>query len=435
MVELSAGHVTSAAVCTSLDQVRATAGDTLLVQDLPLLTSFTLPKPPVAFVCRRIGPTSHLAVAARSRGLFCAAAPESRLDGDTWKLPHVELPPGTRLSLSGTGLGDGRAVIPVRRAGERRVTPGLCATAGLELFCNADCAADVVRGLHNGAHGVGSVRLEHIILASAQQASFVDMVLSGVLDSPVDPLASARLVAHCAERLAEILSCCLAGGVAATIRLLDINPVEWLTSAQVYEIAVHRPAFLAARGIALARFLPDLYFETLTAAVCRAVAISGLPPQQLTVIVPFVTAVEEIVPVRAALRRQARAAALSGPPGLGVMIETPEAVHVADALAAAADCFILGTNDLSALVERRGRDVLMDTLDVGLTLTDEVVTLLERAVRRGRASNARLTVGICGEAARQSANFATLGRIGVDFVSPAAGAIAADQGDDRHASA
>jgi pyruvate,orthophosphate dikinase len=112
------------------------------------------------------------------------------------------------------------------------------------------------------------------------------------------------------------------------------------------------------------------------------------------------------------------------------MIETPRAALVAGALAAAADFFSFGTNDLTQLTFGFSRDdveqrLMPAYLDQGLlpanpfeTLDVEGVGALVRsATAAGRQARPGLKVGVCGEHGGDPASVAAFVAAGLDYVS------------------
>jgi pyruvate,orthophosphate dikinase len=112
------------------------------------------------------------------------------------------------------------------------------------------------------------------------------------------------------------------------------------------------------------------------------------------------------------------------------MIETPRAALRAAEMAAAADFFSFGTNDLTQLTFGFSRDDVesrlmpaylaqgllrrnpFDSVDV-----DGVGELVRLGVERGRATTPDLKLGVCGEHAGDPDSIAVFARAGVDYVS------------------
>jgi pyruvate, orthophosphate dikinase len=115
---------------------------------------------------------------------------------------------------------------------------------------------------------------------------------------------------------------------------------------------------------------------------------------------------------------------------IGTMVETPRAAVRADEIAEVADFFSFGTNDLTQMTFGFSRDDVearvipaylsdgllrrnpFETVDVG-----GVGDLVDIAVSRGRSTNRRLKLGVCGEHGGDPASIAFFQRSGLDYVS------------------
>jgi pyruvate,orthophosphate dikinase len=112
------------------------------------------------------------------------------------------------------------------------------------------------------------------------------------------------------------------------------------------------------------------------------------------------------------------------------MVETPRAAIDAAALAAEAEFFSFGTNDLTQMTFGFSRDdvegrIMAPYLELGLlpanpfqTLDQEGVGQLVRwAVERGRAARPGIKLGICGEHGGDPASVHFCAEVGLDYVS------------------
>jgi pyruvate,orthophosphate dikinase len=112
------------------------------------------------------------------------------------------------------------------------------------------------------------------------------------------------------------------------------------------------------------------------------------------------------------------------------MIELPRAALRAGELAAYADFFSFGTNDLTQTALGFSRDdaqgrFLKHYLEHGILRADPFATLdvdgvgelIRLAVERGRAANPGLEIGICGEHGGDPVSIAFCDEVGVDYVS------------------
>ena len=193
------------------------------------------------------------------------------------------------------------------------------------------------------------------------------------------------------------------GGDPVTIRVLDWGgekEIEALTNAGVVPEIVDANPALGLRGIRLLLRQTAL-FETQLAAILRAAAYGPV-----RVLLPMVTNVAE---VRAAkviyqgvadrLRAEGRKLPAALPP-LGIMVETPGAALCANTLAAEAEFFAIGTNDLCmyALAVDRGETDVAELYD---PLHPAMLRLIQLTAE-GAASQ-RIPVSVCGEMAANPA--------------------------------
>jgi pyruvate,orthophosphate dikinase len=114
---------------------------------------------------------------------------------------------------------------------------------------------------------------------------------------------------------------------------------------------------------------------------------------------------------------------------IGTMIEIPRAALTADKIAAVADFFSFGTNDLTQMTFGYSRD------DAGVFLPEYISKqvlekdpfqvldqegvgqLVELGVKRGRASKPDLKIGICGEHGGEPSSVEFCYKVGMNYVS------------------
>ena len=212
-------------------------------------------------------------------------------------------------------------------------------------------------------------------------------------------------------------------GDPVTIRVLDWGgekEVEALTNAGLVPEVVDANPALGLRGIRLLLRQPAL-FEAQLAAILRAAAHGPV-----RILLPMVTTVAEVRAARVVLLRVAdrlRAARVRLPkalPPLGIMVETPGAALCAPALAAEAEFFAIGTNDLcmyTLAVDRGETDVaeLYDPLNPAMLRLIGMVA--EGAATRG------IPVSVCGEMAANPALTPLLIGLGLRSFSTNASAV------------
>jgi pyruvate,orthophosphate dikinase len=114
---------------------------------------------------------------------------------------------------------------------------------------------------------------------------------------------------------------------------------------------------------------------------------------------------------------------------VGTMIELPRAALVANRVAEHAHFFSFGTNDLTQTTLGMSRDDSARFLPgyiVYKVLPDDpfqvidrkgVGQLIELGIERGRKSNPRLKVGVCGEHGGEARSIAFFHSLGIDYVS------------------
>ncbi len=151
------------------------------------------------------------------------------------------------------------------------------------------------------------------------------------------------------------------------------------------------------------------------------------------IMIPLVGHVNELARTRELLEAEAKVVAADAGSALdykfGTMIEVPRGALTADEIAAYADFFSFGTNDLTQMTFGYSRDdaeggfLLKYVEDKILpynpfqTLDDAVAGLMKIAVDKGRSANPKLEVGICGEHGGDPASIFKCDAIGLDYVS------------------
>lgn len=273
----------------------------------------------------------------------------------------------------------------------------------IRIDANVDLPDDLPVALRNGAEGVGLFRSE-VLLGSdcadtaTEEGQFTvyRRILEGMAPRPV------------------------------TIRTFDLDESRFHArrtgSGDGWSItdAERRRSPLGLRGIRLSLAVPDLFRRQLR-AMLRA-SVYG----HLRVLLPFVSAVEEVRAARAMIADVARTLDLEGlttpPVQVGVMIEVPSAALAADLLAREADFLAIGTNDLiqyALAVDRTDERVsaLYQPLHPGLLR-------LLRSVRRA-AARQDVCLSVCGEMASDPALLAVLIGLGLTEFSMTPAAIPA----------
>ncbi|MBE2198979.1 MAG: phosphoenolpyruvate--protein phosphotransferase [Anaerolinea sp.] len=182
--------------------------------------------------------------------------------------------------------------------------------------------------------------------------------------------------------------------------------------------------FLGWRGIRFCLDHPEIFKPQLRAILRASVDAAGTPAN-VKMMFPMIGSVAELRAAKAALANvqaelQAEGKLFDPQMEVGVMIEVPSAVTVADQLAAEADFFSIGTNDLTqyAMAADRGNARVADLADA---LQPAVLRLIQQTVTAGHAAG--IWVGICGELAGNATAVPVLIGLGLDELSMSAPAV------------
>jgi pyruvate,orthophosphate dikinase len=228
-------------------------------------------------------------------------------------------------------------------------------------------------------------------------------------------------------------------GLPVTIRLLDWPLHEFLPSLEEAEDDAMRERIrslqeanpmLGWRACRLGLFFPEIYEMQVRAIVRAALAV-----RERTGTAPLVEIMHPLVGFGGELSRlrelTIRIAEEEGDLDylVGTMIELPRACVRADEIAAHADFFSFGTNDLTQTALGISRDdggrFLSHYLELGLLEHDPFETidqdgvgeLMRMAVERGRGVREDLKLGICGEHGGEPKSVAFCHSLGLDYVS------------------
>jgi pyruvate,orthophosphate dikinase len=171
-----------------------------------------------------------------------------------------------------------------------------------------------------------------------------------------------------------------------------------------------------------------LYYRAIAEAAATVRATGGHPHPQI--MVPLVSAVQELEVVRAELEQVISTVPDAGPIPIGTMIEVPRAALTAGQIAPYADFFSFGTNDLTQMGWGFSRDDVESAffsryLDLGIfgvspfesIDTTGVGRLIDIAVAEGRTSRPELSIGVCGEHGGDPDSIHFFHQAGLNYVS------------------
>ena len=94
---------------------------------------------------------------------------------------------------------------------------------------------------------------------------------------------------------------------------------------------------------------------------------------------------------------------------VGTMIEIPRAALTADQIAEVAEFFSFGTNDLTQGILKTDPFAVLDQEGVG--------QLVQMGAQKGRSTNSKLKLGICGEHGGEPSSVIFCDKVGMDYVS------------------
>jgi pyruvate,orthophosphate dikinase len=388
------------------------------------------------------GIASHAAVVARGWGIpaVCGAEGIAFRDGAMF-VGEVVVHEGDLLSLDG---GTGDVMLGALEIGGEPAPPELdtllvwadeIRAGHVAVLANADTGDDAARAREFGAEGVGLCRTEHQFLGDKLRIvqRFVLARTPAEEDAALSDLAEAQR-----DELVAVLTAM--DGLPVTVRLLDPPLHEFLPAPDDPTAAPELLAastswreqnpMLGARGVRLGILKPALYRAQIRAvadAVRVRVAAGGHP--RADIMVPLVSDAAELALVRRWMAEELHVDGVATIE-LGAMIETPRAALLAADLAAYADFFSIGTNDLTQLVYGFSRDDVERRL-LGLYESHGIVdvspfesldasgvgALVRTAVTGGRSRRPGLRIAVCGEHGGDPASIALLVAAGVDAVS------------------
>ena len=405
----------------------------------------------------RGGMTSHAAVVARGMGKPCVSGAGSlRVDyrAQTMSAGGTTLKKGDSLTIDGSTGQVLLGKVPMREpelAGEFGILMKWADTARkLKVRANADTPADARAAIRFGAEGIGLCRTEHMFFEEDRIRAVREMILAG--DEKARRAALAKLLPMQRADFVELFK--IMGGLPVTIRLLDPPLHEFLphTDAEIAEVAAAMgadPKKLADRARELHEFNPMLGFRGCRLAIAypeiaemqaRAIFEAAIEAGRATgvtvapeIMVPLIASKAELDLVKERIDAMAETVASETKARVkyqvGTMIELPRAALKAGEIAATAEFFSFGTNDLTQTAFGISRDDAASFSGIytskGILPADPFVSidregvgeLVRIASERGRKARPKIKLGICGEHGGDPASVEFCHEIGLDYVS------------------
>ena len=404
----------------------------------------------------RGGMTSHAAVVARGMGKCCVAGcGDIEIDyrKNQFKANGQVLKGGDWISIDGSSGEVMAGQVPTKAASFSKEFEKLMGWADrvrrLNVRTNADTPHDSAVARKFGAEGIGLCRTEHMFFEGDRIRAVREMILAADEDGRRKALTKLKpMQRRDFEGIFKEMN-----GLPVTIRLLDPPLHEFLPQepAQQKEMAeqlgiplrrvkqlvdsLHEfNPMLGHRGCRLGVTYPEIYemqVEAIFEAAVNAKKKHLRPFPEI--MIPLVGSPRELVDLkeltdRIAVRITAKAK-MKIPYLVGTMIEIPRAALVADEIAASAEFFSFGTNDLTQLTYGFSRDdagkFLPDYVAKGILAADPFQTLdqggtgqlIRMGTNLGRKTRKNLKVGICGEHGGDPASVIFCHDVGLDYVS------------------
>ena len=404
----------------------------------------------------RGGMTSHAAVVARGMGKCCVAGcGDIEIDyrKNQFKANGQVLKGGDWISIDGSSGEVMAGQVPTQAASFSKEFGKLMGWADrvrrLKVRTNADTPHDSAVARKFGAEGIGLCRTEHMFFEGDRILAVREMILAADEDGRRKALTKLKpMQRRDFEGIFKAMN-----GLPVTIRLLDPPLHEFLPQepAQQKEMAeqlgiplrrvkqlvdsLHEfNPMLGHRGCRLGVTYPEIYemqVEAIFEAAVNAKKKRLRPFPEI--MIPLVGSPRELVDLKELTDRIAERitakAKVKIPYLVGTMIEIPRAALVADEIAASAEFFSFGTNDLTQLTYGFSRDdagkFLPDYVAKGILAADPFQTLDQSGTGQlvrmgtdlGRKTRKNLKVGICGEHGGDPASVVFCHDVGLDYVS------------------
>ena len=350
----------------------------------------------VGFISEVGGATSHSAIIARSMEIPAVSQVEDLLG--QLRTGDVVLLDGTNGTVETNVTEEALRKYHSAKEAEQAQRALCAAFAGkptvtadghkLELWANIGSPREIERVLASDAEGIGLMRSEFLYM-------------------DCDTLPDEETQYQAYKTVLQAMH-----GKPVVIRTLDIGGDKELPSLGLEK---EDNPFLGYRAIRICLDRPELLYTQL-----RALLRAGVYGD-LRIMFPMISCLEELRGAKAILHDAQQALQREGIPHsshipVGMMIEVPAAAVMADAFAAEADFFSIGTNDLTqyTLAADRGNPKVAHLYN---TAHPAVCTLIRSTIEAAHRHG--IPCGVCGEAGADPALQPSLIRWGVDDLSMA----------------
>ncbi len=435
----------------------------------------------------RGGMTSHAAVVARGMGKCCVAGAGALVIDYAKKAARIAdsktiVKEGDWISLNGS---TGAVYLGALETEDPQLTGPFSEIMALAdkfrrlgVRTNADTPDDAKRAVRFGAEGIGLCRTEHmffdnpdkpegrtvairrlILVAETVKNLRKQYTLTGddeqraeiqaKLKQPQEQYDAALKALLPLQRKDFIGMFKALEGRPCTVRLIDPPLHEFLPQTKEGQAEMAREMgmkpgavkalvdslhecnpMLGHRGCRLGISYPEVTAMQVRAICEAALKVPGSKPE---IMIPLVGDVKELVSQKKVALQTIRAVEKENGAALnikiGTMIEVPRAAITADKIAAEADFFSFGTNDLTQMGMGFSRDdagrFLAEYVEAGVYEYDPfqvldqegIGGLIKIATERGRLVKPDLKLGICGEHGGEPKSVEFCHRVGLNYVS------------------
>jgi pyruvate,orthophosphate dikinase len=327
----------------------------------------------------------------------------------------------------------------------------------LGVRANADTPEQAEQAVSLGAEGIGLCRTEHMFLGSDRVPLVRNMILAE--NEEIRNEALAKLLPMQREDFVGIFKAM--GGRPVTIRLIDPPLHEFLPPltellVEVTEMRCKDPnnpelkekeallrkvqdmheanPMLGLRGCRLSIYFPGIVNMQVAAIIGAACEVkkSGMDVHP-EIMIPLIGTVNELTYLKKQLipvaEKTMAEEGIKVDYMIGTMIEIPRAAITADEIAAEAQFFSFGTNDLTQMGYGISRDdagkFLPVYIEKGIFKTDPTETIDVKGIGRlmkicvddAKAVNPSIKLGICGEHGGDPDSVKFCHKIGLNYVS------------------
>ncbi|MCL2797278.1 MAG: pyruvate, phosphate dikinase, partial [Firmicutes bacterium] len=405
----------------------------------------------------RGGMTSHAAVVARGMGTCCVAGCGELVCDEHAKkatIAGVVFNEGDPISLDGSTGKIYKGLLPTVEATLEGEFGIIMAWAdkfrALKIRTNADTPADTARAVELGAEGIGLTRTEHMFFEADRILAMRQMIVSTTVEARKAALA--KLLPMQKKDFKGIYLALQ--GRPATIRFLDpplhefvphtYNEIRVLAKELGMKFSVLRRTInslhefnpmMGHRGCRLAVTYPEIAEMQTRAVIEAAIEVNKEKGWDIVpeIMIPLTGEVKELKFVKDVVVKTAdeiiKKSGVKLTYMVGTMIEIPRAALLADQIAAEAEFFSFGTNDLTQMTFGFSRD------DAGKFLDDYyakkifesdpfakidfegVGQLIQMAAEKGKKARPEIKLGICGEHGGDPASITFCHDAGLSYVS------------------